>query len=244
MKIALVGTGRMGSLVEALATSRGHDIVARFNRSRPLAAAEAPEALQGADVFIDFSLPSVVLDHLSWYCRWRQPAVVGVTGWYDALPQVEQWVTCHGACVLYAPNFSLGVQLVLHALRGLGGLLDQMPEYDIALHESHHTGKADRPSGTALLLAQAVLRDVARKTRVASGEGPIDPEALQIASSRIGSVFGRHALTIDSPFDQITISHAAKNRQGFALGALQAAQWLPGRQGLFTLEDCLADLLQ
>ena len=147
------------------------------------------------------------------------------------------------AALLYAPNFSLGVALVLRALRALGPLLDRLPEYDVAVHEAHHTGKVDSPSGTALLLANALLDDLARKTRleIETQHQPIDPDALHVTSSRLGSVFGEHTVYLDSPFDQITLMHQAKNRQGFAFGALMAAEWLPGRKGLFTLDDLLLD---
>ncbi len=243
MKIALVGTGRMGQAVEALARERGHDVVARFNARHPLAAARGIAALHGADVAIDFSLPTLALDHVNLYCRWNQPAVIGTTGWYDALDRVRAWMAQSEAAVLYAPNFSLGVALVLRALRALGPMLDRLPEYDVAVHETHHTGKVDSPSGTALLLAKALLDDLARKTRLETEtqHQPIDPDALHVTSSRFGSVFGEHTVYLDSPFDQITLAHQAKNRQGFAFGAVKAAEWLPGRKGLFTLDDLLED---
>lgn len=243
MKIALVGTGRMGRAVAALAAERGHDVVARFNTRHPLAAAPDASALHGADVAIDFSLPSLALDHLTLYCRWNQAAVIGTTGWYDDLDRVRAWVAQSEAAVFYAPNFSLGIALVMRALRGVGPLLDRLPEYDVAVHEAHHTGKVDSPSGTALLLARVLLDDLARKTRIEAEtqHQPIDADALHVTSSRVGSVFGAHTVYLDSPFDQITLTHQAKNRQGFAFGALKAAEWLPGRKGLFTLDDLLAD---
>ena len=243
MKIALVGTGRMGRAVEAMAGERGHDVVARFNTLHPLAAAEDASALGGADVTIDFSLPSLALDHLNLYCRWNQAAVVGTTGWYDDLDRVRAWIAGSEAAVLYAPNFSLGVALLVRALRGVGPLLDRLPEYDVAVHEAHHTGKVDSPSGTAFLLARVLLDDLRRKTRLETEtqHQPIDPDALHVTSSRVGSVFGEHTVYLDSAFDQITLAHQAKNRQGFAFGALKAAEWLPGRKGLFTLADLLLD---
>ncbi len=243
MKIALVGTGRMGRAVEALAAERGHDVVARFNALHPLAAARNASALHGADVAIDFSLPPLALDHLNLYCRWNQAAVIGTTGWYDDLDRVREWVARSEAAVLYAPNFSLGIALLVRALRGVGPLLDRLHEYDVAVHEAHHTGKVDSPSGTALLLARVLLDDLARKTHVEpeTQHQSIDPRALHVTSSRLGSVFGEHTVYLDSPFDQITLTHQAKNRQGFAFGALKAAEWLPGRKGLFTLDDLLLD---
>ncbi|MFB3132416.1 MAG: 4-hydroxy-tetrahydrodipicolinate reductase [Rhodothermales bacterium] len=241
MKIALVGTGRMGRAVEALAFERGHGVVARFNTQYPLAAAEDVSALHGADVVIDFSLPALALGHINRYCQWNQAAVVGTTGWYEGLDQVRTWVAESETALLYAPNFSLGVALLTRALRGLVPLLERLPEYDVAVHEAHHTGKVDSPSGTALLLARVLLDGLSRKTRLETEtqHQPIDPRALHVTSSRLGSVFGEHTVYLDSPFDAITLSHQAKNRRGFAFGALKAAEWLPGRHGLFTLDDLL-----
>lgn len=235
----------MGQAVEALALQRGHDVAARFSTQHPLAAAEDASALRDADVVIDFSLPGLVLGHINQYCRWNQAAVIGTTGWYEGLDQVRAWVAESEAALLYAPNFSLGVALLTRALHGLAPLLERLPEYDVALHEIHHTGKVDSPSGTALLLARVLLDGLSRKTHLASEtqHQRIDPQALHVTSSRLGSVFGEHTVYLDSPFDAIALSHQAKNRDGFAFGALKAAEWLPGRQGLFTLDDLLADWL-
>ena len=242
MKIVLVGTGRMGQAVEALAHERGHDVVARFNTRHPLATAEKA-ALQDAEAVIDFSLPSLALDHIDLYCQWNLTAVIGTTGWYDGLDRVRAAVAQSEAALLYAPNFSLGVALVARAVQALGPVLDRLPDYDVAVHEAHHTGKVDSPSGTALLLANILLNRLARKTRLETEtqHQPIDPDALHVTAGRLGSVFGEHTVYFDSPFDQITLAHRAKNRQGFAYGALRAAEWLPGRKGLFTLDDLLLD---
>ncbi len=245
MKIALVGTGRMGNAVEAVAASRGHAIVARFNSLHPLASAGSPVAMAGAEVAIDFSLPSLVVDHVRHYCAWRLPAVIGTTGWYQALSDVEALVASGAAPILYAPNFSLGIAVLDHALRAVGPILDRLPEFDVALHEVHHTSKVDRPSGTALALAETLVDSLEHKKHLETTppDGAVDPEALLVTSSRIGSVFGEHTVTMDSPYDQIVLSHAAKNRQGFALGAVKAAEWLPGHKGLLTLADVLQDWL-
>ena len=239
MKLAIVGTGRMGSAVESLAEKHGHSIAARFNSAAPLTGAAGPEALQGADVAVDFTLPTAVLANLKLYARWRQPAVVGTTGWYDRLPEVARWVGEGGSALLYAPNFSLGVQVMVQGLRAVARLIDRLPEYDVTVHETHHARKVDRPSGTALHIGNILLDAVSRK-RQSSVEGD---HALEITSSRIGTVFGEHTVRLESPADRIKISHEAKGRQGFALGALRAAEWLQGRTGVYTLEDMFEDWL-
>lgn len=245
LRIALAGTGRMGRAVEALVDAGGsHQIVARFDERRPLLDLRDPDELQGADVVVDFSAPDVALDHIHRYCFWGIDAVIGTTGWYDDLPRVEEWVEEGQNGLLYAPNFSLGVAALVRALRGALPLLDRLAEYDPYVHEVHHIGKVDSPSGTALLLANTVLDGLARKHRLAveTQHGRIDPAELHVTSTRAGAVFGEHTVGFDSEVDQITLRHVAKGREAFASGALRAAEWLRGRTGLFTLDALLADL--
>ena len=242
MTIALVGTGQMGRAVATLAPEHGHAIVAEFDSANPLTAA-SPAALTDADVVIDFSLPSVALDHIDRYCRWQQPAVIGTTGWYDALDDVAQQVKTHEATLLYAANFSLGVAILRQALQAVGPLIDALPDFDAFVQETHHTKKADSPSGTARVLGEDVLKAVARKTHLETEtqHQRIDPSALHVTSTRAGQVFGEHTIGFDGTHDQVTLAHRAKGRAGFAFGAIRAAEWLVGRQGLFTLDDALAD---
>jgi 4-hydroxy-tetrahydrodipicolinate reductase len=247
MDIALVGTGQMGEAVAGVAPERGHEVVARFDSTRPLTAA-SPDNLRGADVAIDFSLPDVALPHLRRYCRWQQPAVVGTTGWYDHLDDVAALVEEHDARVLYAPNFSIGVAVTKRALTAVAPLIDALEDYDAFVHEMHHTNKVDSPSGTAEMLAQVLVDGLERKSTVETEtqHDRIDPEALHVTSTRAGSVFGEHTVGFDGSYDRIELSHTAKSRTGFAFGAVRAAEWLvenDGRRGLFTLDDVLDDWL-
>jgi len=249
MKLALVGTGRMGQAVEAVAVEAGHEIVARFDIDKPLLDATSPDDLNGAEVCIDFSLPDVALDHLHRYSFWGVDAVVGTTGWYDdpgsspgqALAKVREWVEEGQNGVLYAPNFSLGVAILVRALRGALPLLNQLTDYDVWVHEIHHTGKVDSPSGTAKLLANELLAGLDRKERIQieTQHGAIPPEALHVTSTRTGHVFGEHTVGFDSAVDQLLFKHVAKDRRAFAYGAVKAAEWVKGRTGLFTLDDML-----
>lgn len=243
MKIALVGTGNMGRAVAAVAEERGHEIVARFDETQPLV--EEDEAPEEADVAIDFTLPDVALDHIQRYCAWQQPAVVGTTGWYDELERVREWVEGSDASLLFAPNFSLGVALLKRALRGLLPLLNRVEEYDAFIHEIHHTEKVDSPSGTARMLGELLVEGLDRKKQLETEtqHKRIDPKALHVTSTRAGQVFGRHTVGLDSAFDRLSFTHEAYGREGFALGAVRAAEWLEGRTGLFTLDDMLAEQL-
>lgn len=244
MDVALVGTGQMGEAVAQVAEERGHTIDARFHSDRPFEAAD-PSSLERSDVAIDFSLPSLALTHIRRYCEWNQPAVIGTTGWYDELDAVEELVEKHDASLLYAPNFSMGIAVARRALEGVLPLLDQLGEYDPFVQEIHHTQKVDSPSGTAQMLGDLIVEGLERKDRVETEtqHQRIDPSAVHVTSTRAGGVFGEHTVAFDGPYDRVAVEHRAKNRRGFAAGAVRAAEWLVGRDGLFTLDDVLEDWL-
>ena len=245
MKIALVGTGKTGQSIHRLAEENGHEIVARFSSSSPLLEATSKEALRGADVLIDFTAPQLALSHIERYCTWQTPAVIGTTGWYDSLEQVEAWVDHYQACLLYAPNFSIGVAVTSRLIELAANLMNQLPAYDGYVHEFHHRLKVDSPSGTAIHLANKLLQGLDRKTYVVTEtqHQAIHEDALHVSSTRTGHIFGQHTVGFDSPYDHITITHESKTRDSFAFGALRAAEWLIGRQGLFTLDDLLEEWL-
>ncbi len=240
LRIAVAGTGRMGEAIEACAHSRGHIIIERFNRKNPVT-----EAALGCnpDVVIDFTQPEIVLSHITKYCKTNTAAVIGTTGWDNEIEEVQNLVCSHEATMLYSSNYSLGIQILLRALHALGPLLDKLPEFDVAVHELHHTAKLDSPSGTAISLAVPLVETLQRKDRWGTPSTPYEPSQLEVVSTRLGHVFGQHRVMIDGPADHIILEHTAKNRGGFALGAVRAAEWIQGRTGLLTLEDMLADWL-
>lgn len=245
MKLAIVGAGQMGETVATVAPDRGHQVHTRFDSDRPFLEADRT-ALADVDVAVDFSLPSLALPHLRRYCEWQLPAVIGTTGWYDDLDDVRRLVGEHEASVLYAPNFSIGVAVLSQALETALQLIDELDDYDAFVHEMHHTNKVDSPSGTAQMLGQQVVASLERKSHVEpeTQHQRIDPEAVHVTSTRSGTVIGEHTVAFDSPYDRVSLEHRAKNRRGFAVGALRAAEWLQGRTGLFTLDDVLDDWLQ
>jgi len=244
MKLALVGTGQMGQAVAAEVADGPHDIVACFDSDHPFLDAERA-ALDDVDVAIDFSLPTLAVPHLQRYCEWCLPVVMGTTGWYDELEEVQSLVNEHDASVLYTPNFSIGVAVLSRAVDHVAGLMDEIEDYDAFVHELHHTKKADSPSGTARMLGEQIVEALARKDHIDSEaqHQRIDPAAVHVSSTRAGTAFGEHTVGFDSPYDRIALRHRAKNRRGFAVGALRAAEWLRGRTGLFTLDDVLDDWL-
>ncbi|MCY4159320.1 MAG: 4-hydroxy-tetrahydrodipicolinate reductase [Bacteroidetes bacterium] len=241
LKIAIAGTGRMGKAVEESALAQGHKIIERFNRNNPV----TESALRcSPDVVIDFTQPEAAIPNFTHYCTTKTPAVMGTTGWYDQLPDVHDLINrCNGA-VLYSSNFSLGIQIILEALKVVAPLLDRLPEFDVAVHESHHSAKLDSPSGTAISIAQTLTERIQRKHAWSdSATSPYDSTQLDVVATRLGYVFGQHRIIIDGPADHLIIEHTAKSRAGFALGAVRAAEWLQGRTGVFTMKDMLAEWL-
>jgi len=227
MRVAIVGNGRMGQTVATLATERGH-MIHTVVESGENAGGRAliRERLSGADVAIEFTRPDAVVRNLERLIELGVPVVTGTTGWYDALPGVRALVEQKHGALLHAPNFSVGVHLFLRAAGELARALKGRPEFAGSILEEHHAAKLDQPSGTALLL-QTQLR----------AEDPGCP--FPITSRREGSVPGTHTLTYDGMHESITLTHVARDRQIFAAGALAAAEWLPGRTGVFTFEDML-----
>ncbi|MGH9388748.1 MAG: 4-hydroxy-tetrahydrodipicolinate reductase, partial [Vicinamibacteria bacterium] len=165
--------------------------------------------------------------------------VVGTTGWYEHLDEVRSWVRAKNVGLVYGSNFSIGANIVLRLVAETARLLKDFPEYDAYVLEHHHRGKTDTPSGTALSLASAILESGKRKERIEAGrlEAAIEPSALHVVGIRAGSAFGRHVVGFDGPADAIEISHTAKSREGFARGALFAAEWIRGKKGTFEFQE-------
>lgn len=246
MRIALYGYGKMGKAIEQVALARGHSFGLKVDASN------AGASPIGNDVAIEFSKPDEALANMRLCLEAKVPVVVGTTGWYDHLADVRSMVQATGGTILWASNFSIGVNLFFKLNKYLSGLMDTQPGYDVHIDEVHHVHKLDAPSGTAITLA----RDIDLKTRRYSGwklEGqdqaqgqrnplaPVPaPAPVFINSERTGEVPGKHSVTWASAEDKITITHDAFGRQGFATGAVVAAEWLQGRTGLFTMDDVLS----
>lgn len=246
MKIALLGYGRMGRAVEELALERGHEVVLRLDSAGEV----GPDALEGesapvVDVAIDFTVPGAVVENVRAVAGAGVAMVVGTTGWHDHLDEVEEVVQEAGTGLVWAPNFSLGVQIFFRVIRKAARLADGVPDYDAYVSEIHHRHKLDHPSGTARRLAEILLAELSKKKEWAAvpGEGPIDPGVLQVTSVRAGENPGAHSVVFEGPHDRIELTHQARGREGFAAGALEAAAWILGRRGVFTVEEMLEDLL-
>ncbi|MEY4866607.1 MAG: hypothetical protein RLY64_861 [Bacteroidota bacterium] len=230
MKIALVGYGKMGQTIERLALERGHDIVAKIDL-------DSPRDLNQADVAIEFTRPDVVLDNLKWLSEAGVPTVVGTTGWYQHKAMVEEWYHSIQGALFTASNFSIGVNLFWEASAFLSKLFDQHPQYRASLHEIHHTQKLDAPSGTAITTAEVVLQHSSMEKWI-HGPSP-DSKTLPVTHDRIDHVPGTHTLAFTSGVDEIRMTHEAFSRDGFANGAIDAAEWLVGKKGIFGMKDLL-----
>jgi len=242
MNIALIGYGKMGKEVEHVAKGRGLTVSKVFdihNNTGSLGLTR--ESLKGVDVCIEFSAPGVVIENIAAVAGCGKNIVVGTTGWYDRLDQVKKLVRENKIGFLYAPNFSLGVNIFAQIVSHAAHLMDRYTQYDAAVMESHHRAKIDSPSGTALTIASCILQAMKRKTEILSetSHGQIKPHQLHVTSSRFGSVTGTHAVVFDSEADSIELVHTARNRSGFAVGAVVAAEWLKGKKGFYTMRDVI-----
>lgn len=235
MKIALLGYGKMGKEIEAIALQRGHTIVIKVDETNSSTVTDAE--LQAADVAIEFSTPHTVLPNIKRCFALKLPVVVGTTGWYNELENVREACTSANAGLFYASNFSLGVNLFFKVNTYLAQLMNQYPDYDISMEEIHHIHKLDKPSGTAITLANQIIDQVSRKTRWSITEQ--SPETLFINDVREGEVPGTHIIKYTSGIDDIEIMHKAHNRKGFALGAVVAAEFLKGKTGVYTMSDLI-----
>ncbi len=237
MNILLLGYGKMGKAIEQTALSRGHQIAHRINIDNIHDLAQVDPGR--VDVAIEFSQPEAAAANLFYCFDHRIPVVCGTTGWLDRRAEIEAYCMQKGGAFFYASNYSLGVNIFFHLNKMLARLMNQYSDYEITLEETHHTEKKDAPSGTALSLAGDVLDQIARKTNWVNNL-PKNASELAILSHRVEGVPGTHVVRYESAVDSIEITHTAHSRTGFASGAVLAAEWLVGKQGVFGMDDLLA----
>lgn len=244
MKIALLGYGKMGKVIEKIATDRKHEIVLKVDKDNLHALTS--ENLQKADAVIEFSTPGAVLSNIKHCFEAGVPIVVGTTGWYNELPQIKLQCEQGNNSLVYASNFSIGVNIFFHINRVLAKLMNNYPYYEIQVEEIHHTQKLDAPSGTAITIAEGIIENLDTKKEwvnvltTANEETTIDNiknGQLLIESFRIDSVPGTHTVIYDSEVDTIEFKHTAHNRNGFALGAVLAAEWIQYKKGFYTAKE-------
>lgn len=230
MKIALLGYGKMGKVIEKIALQRGHEIVLKKN------AEDTFEGLENADIAIDFSIPSAAISNISECINNRIPIVSGTTGWLENYNEMVALCNEKKAAFIYGSNFSLGVNLFFELNDYLSKIMSKFNQYDASMEEIHHTQKLDKPSGTAISLANAIINNTDKNNW--SIENP-NADDVFIDVKRVDAVPGTHSVFYTSNEDTIEIKHTAHNREGFAIGAIIAAEWLIGKKGVFTMKDVL-----
>jgi 4-hydroxy-tetrahydrodipicolinate reductase len=236
MKIALVGYGKMGKAIEEVAIKNGHEIVMRISIENT--EDMTLQNLQKADVAIEFTGPESAVENLQKCFDANVPVVCGSTGWLGKWNEIQAQCVDKNAALIYASNFSIGVNLFFELNTYLATLMAKYENYNVQLEEIHHTQKKDAPSGTAITLAEQVLAEVQRKKNWVN-QPATHAEELEIISARVDPAPGTHKVKYTSEIDDIEIVHTAHNRTGFAAGAVKAAEFLQGKKGLFTMKDVL-----
>ena len=235
MKIALIGYGKMGKQIEEIAKTLGHEIVLRITSSNK--SDFISEYLSKADVAIEFTRPEAAYENIIKCFDSNVPVITGTTGWYNRLNDIKKYCTMQNGSLLYASNFSIGVNIFFEINKRLSQLMSAHNHYKIKITEEHHTQKLDKPSGTAITLAEGIIEANKKFNQWSLFE---DKEnVIPIESIRKDDVVGTHVISYTSDEDDLTISHKAFNRAGFAKGAVIAAEWLQNKKGIFTMSDVL-----
>ena len=230
MKIALLGYGKMGKTIEAIALNRGHDIVLKTSQS-------IASEITTADVAIDFSIPKAAFNNISNCINHNVPVISGTTGWLENYPKITALCEEKKGAFIYASNFSLGVNIFFELNKSLAKMMSTLKDYKVAIEEIHHTQKLDAPSGTAISLAEDIINNNANYNAWQLDSNT--NKTIPITAKRIENVPGTHNITYNSEIDTIKLEHIAHSRQGFALGAVVAAEWLVGKTGVYTMKDVL-----
>jgi 4-hydroxy-tetrahydrodipicolinate reductase len=230
MKIALLGYGKMGKIVEKLAIKKGHTIVSRINQY------SSKEEILKADIAIEFSTPQAAVSNIKFCLENDIPIVSGTTGWLVHYDKMIKLCENRNGSFIYASNFSIGVNLFFYINEYVSNLIEPWKDYQVSIEEVHHNQKLDIPSGTAVTLAEGIIRNSEKKNWELNGK---DAENINITAKRINDIKGTHIINYNSNIDTISIKHEAHSRDGFALGAILAAEWLADKKGIFTMKDVL-----
>jgi 4-hydroxy-tetrahydrodipicolinate reductase len=239
MKIALLGYGKMGQVIERIALERGHEIVLKKDENNTF------DGLSNADVAIDFSVPTAAVSNISNCFQANVPVISGTTGWLENYDEVAALCNEKNGAFISSSNFSLGVNIFFEVNEYLAKIMSKFDNYKVSMEEIHHTQKLDAPSGTAISLAKGIIENSSYNNwtiEKPEADHTSDSELakqIHIEAKRIGTVPGTHTVTYNSSVDAIEIKHTAHNREGFALGAVIAAEWIVGKQGIFTMKDVL-----
>jgi 4-hydroxy-tetrahydrodipicolinate reductase len=237
MNIALIGYGKMGKEIEKIAIARNHTIKLIIDINNPQDLNN--DNLKDIDVAIEFTVPHTAIDNYKKCFEANVPVVTGTTGWLDSFNEIKEICQKERKGFFFTPNYSLGVNIFFKVNRFLAKIMNGFTDYDVKMTEVHHTQKLDAPSGTAINLANDIIAELDRKSKYQLDDQHDNPDALVISAVREGQVPGIHIIKYESPMDFIEITHSAKTRQGFALGAVLAAEFMQGKKGVYSMDDLL-----
>ncbi len=234
MNIAIIGYGKMGHIIEKVALDKGLNVTAKIDPIAEDATHKeiSEESLQDVDVCIEFTAPAIAVENIKKIAALGKNVVVGTTAWYDKIDEAKKAVEENDVGLIYSPNFSVGVNIFFRLVKNISGMMDSFKDYNVSMSEAHHIHKKDAPSGTAKKIAELIKENSNR----------IDD--VKIESIREGEIPGTHTVKFESYADVIKLEHEAKNRQGFAIGAVMAAQWINGKKGFYSIEDMMNEIIK
>jgi len=238
INLALIGYGKMGKMIESITEPEDFNVVGIYDIANP----PIDHLKYKPDVVIEFTEPRSVIDNIKFLAEKKINIVCGTTGWYDKIDEVKEIIVKSGIGFIYASNFSVGVNLFFRVVNYAAKLIDNYPQYGISVDETHHTQKLDKPSGTAIRIAEYLLNNIGRKDKYVSDSKNPSTNEINIVSHRIENVVGNHKVIFDSVADTITLEHNAKSRRGFAEGALLAAKFIHNKKGFYKFEDIFNNL--
>ena len=247
MNIAIIGYGKMGHEIENAARARGIKVASIIDPNDKNAEYKGidSQSMKDVDVCIDFSSPDAVLQNIRQISKFKKNIVIGTTGWYDKISEAKDIAKKSGIGILYASNFSIGVNAFFRIIEDAAKIFNRLEQYDVYGYELHHNNKMDSPSGTAKTIGEILIKNIKRKNKLLFEkiDRKIRHDELHFASVRAGSVPGTHVVDFDSSADTIEIKHTARNREGFALGAVMAAQWIKNKKGFYGIDDMMKNIM-
>lgn len=247
MNLSIIGYGNMGHEIEKVAKSKGIAVKSIIDRSDKNATHKEinEESMHNVDVCIDFTNSTSVIYNIEKISKFKKNMVVGTTGWYNKIDEVKEIVKKNNIGLIYASNFSIGVNIFFKIVENAAKIINKVDDYDIYGYELHHNRKIDSPSGTAKTIGEILIRNIKRKNKLLFEkiDRKIEPNELHFASVRAGSIPGTHGVGFDSSADTIELKHTARNREGFAIGTLMAAEWIKDKKGFYSIDDFMKDIL-
>ncbi len=247
MNIAIIGYGKMGHEIENAARARGINVVSIIDPNDKNAAHReiGAESMKNVDVCIDFSSPNAVMNNIRQIAKYKKNIVIGTTGWHDKIDEAKKIVKNSNIGMIYSSNFSIGVNVFFRIIEDAAKIFNKLEAYDVYGYEMHHNNKIDSPSGTAKTIGEILIKNIKRKNKLLFEkiDRKINPNELHFASVRAGSIPGTHVVGFDSSADTIELKHTARNREGFAMGAIMAAQWIKNKKGFFDIKNMMEDII-